>query len=53
LKSWGRVGVAMSKNKLGIAPRPIELEAALRESEQRLRWLRLAAVICNTLFAGG
>lgn len=29
----------MSKNKLGIAPTPIEIEAALRESEQRLRWL--------------
>ncbi|WP_271575756.1 PAS domain S-box protein [Bradyrhizobium sp. CCBAU 11361] len=27
------------KNKLGIRPTPIEIEAALRESEQRLRWL--------------
>ena len=27
------------KNKLGIAPTPIEVKAALRESEQRLRWL--------------
>ncbi len=27
------------KNKLEIAPTPLEIEAALRESEQRLRWL--------------
>ena len=27
------------KNHLGIAPTPREIEAALRESEQRLRWL--------------
>ena len=27
------------KNKLGIAPTLVEIEAALRESEQRLRWL--------------
>jgi PAS domain S-box-containing protein len=29
----------MQKNKAGIAPTSIEIEAALRESEQRLRWL--------------
>src|SRR4029077_12728589 len=27
------------KNKVGITPKPVEIEAALRESEQRLRWL--------------
>jgi len=27
------------KNNLGVAATPRELEAALRESEQRLRWL--------------
>jgi PAS domain S-box-containing protein len=27
------------KNKVGIASKPREIEAALRESEQRLRWL--------------
>jgi PAS domain S-box-containing protein len=27
------------KNKVGIAPKPVEIEAALRESEQQLRWL--------------
>jgi PAS domain S-box-containing protein len=29
----------MQKNNLGIAPTPTEIEAALRESEQQLRWL--------------
>jgi PAS domain S-box-containing protein len=38
--SLEKPGPLMSqKNKLGIAPTPIEIEAALRESEQRLRWL--------------
>jgi PAS domain S-box-containing protein len=27
------------KDKVGITPKPVEIEAALRESEQRLRWL--------------
>ena len=29
----------MTKNNLEIAPTPREIEAALRESEQQLRWL--------------
>ena len=34
------VGFAVrQKNKVGIAPTHMEIEAALRESEQRLRWL--------------
>jgi PAS domain S-box-containing protein len=38
----GRVGgefAVRQKDKVGITPKPVEIEAALRESEQRLRWL--------------
>jgi PAS domain S-box-containing protein len=38
--SAAALGALMTqKNNLGIAPTPREVEAALRESEQRLRWL--------------
>ena len=40
LESRASVGSPLTqKNNLGIAPTPREIEAALRESEQQLRWL--------------